>query len=360
MDNSKKESVDRGRGAQKNLSNRFFQHHYEPLDEWFEHCLISDEDPEVKSTEYINIFPKTIITQVDSPDVPFTKSINPYQGCEHGCVYCYARNSHEYWGYNAGKDFEKKILVKKEAPKLLREYFSKLKGEPELIMLSGNTDCYQPIERKLEITRELLEICLEHKAPVGMITKNSLILRDLDILEKLWAENLVRITLSITTLDEKLRRTLEPRTTTIKQRLKTLEILSEKGFKVNVNMAPVIPGLNSSEVFELVKAVGERGANSVNYILVRLNGRIGEVFEDWIQKTHPEKAQKVLNGIKATRRGKLSSSAWKERMTGHGIESESIRQMFYLARKKFINTHPLPPVNTKSFTNNPSQKRLFD
>ncbi len=342
-------SLRSSRGSQTNPHNRFIAHEYEVLDEYRELCRIEDEPVESDRTRYIAVHPKTIVTKVNSPDVNFSWSINPYQGCEHGCVYCYARNSHEYWGYSAGKDFERTILYKPSAPQLLREHFAKKSWQPELVMLSGNTDCYQPAERKLGITRQLLETFAECKNPVGIITKNALICRDLDVLKELNAQNLLRVTLSITTLNGDLRRTMEPRTSSVKQRLKALEVLTEAGIPVHVNMAPIVPGLNSHEIFDLVKAVGERGAIGVSYIMVRLNGQISDIFEDWIAEAWPDRAPKVLNQIRELHDGTLNDSAWGRRMKGSGHIAEQIKQMFDVARKRHIRPFQAEPINTRSF-----------
>jgi DNA repair photolyase len=265
------------RGSSINPHNRFFKQEYSR-----EHEEGIDLPPDHlgERTAYLEIFPKTIVNKVTSPDVGLDYSINPYQGCEHGCVYCYARNSHEYWGYSAGMDFEQKILVKKDAADLLRKKFDSPNWVPISIALSGNTDCYQPAERNLKITRSLLEVFSEYGNPVGIITKNALVKRDLDILSDLAKRRLVRVMMSITTLDETLRRNMEPRTATIKQRLETIKILSQNDVPVGVMMAPIIPGLNSHEILPLVKEVANRGALKVGYTMVRLNGQIGAIFRE--------------------------------------------------------------------------------
>ncbi len=250
----------KGRGAQHQVTNRFAAHSYEMRDDFLNYCAAEGEEATDSKTSFIDTFPKTIVNKVSSPDVGLEFSLNPYQGCEHGCVYCYARNSHEYWGYGAGLDFEQKILVKQNAVELLEQKFRSKSWKAAPIILSGNTDCYQPVERKLEITRQLLQLFLKYKHPVGIITKNALIQRDIDILEELAKDNLIRVNLSITSLDEKVRQLLEPRTASIKRRLETIEKLSEKGIPVNVMMAPIIPSINSHEILPLVKEIAERGA----------------------------------------------------------------------------------------------------
>lgn len=294
------------------------------------------DEGESTRTKIIEVQPKTIVTENKSPDVPFDYSINPYQGCEHGCVYCYARNSHEYWGYNAGKDFERVIMVKKEAASLLEKEFRKKSYQPKLIVLSGNTDCYQPIERKLGITRELLKVFQQYRHPVGIITKNSLIQRDIDILSDLAKINAAQVVVSLTSLREETRRLMEPRTASVKQRLQTIEKLSAAGIPVRVNLAPIIPAINSDEVFDLVKAAADHGALTANYILVRLNGAIGPIFEDWVQKVYPDRADKVLNLIKETHGGALNESRFKTRMRGEGVYAEQVKSIFDIACRKFL------------------------
>ena len=350
----------KGRGVQINPHNKFFAHQVEVDPEYLEYCLTEDEQAEDLKTKYVRVFPKTIITKNDSPDVGFDYSINPYQGCEHGCAYCYARNTHEYWGYSAGKDFERVILYKPTAPLLLKQTFQKKNWEPKMIMLSGNTDCYQPAERKFKITRGILETCLKHKHPVGIITKNSLIVRDLEILTQLNALNLLRVTLSITTLNEELRRKMEPRTASVKQRLKTLQILSDAGIQVNVNMAPIIPGLNAHEIFEMVKTIAQHGAYSAIYLMVRLNGHIGPIFEDWVREAYPERANKVLNQIKHSHGGRLNDSRFKTRMRGEGQYAEMTKATFARAIKEFMPKREREPLDLEIFDPfKNDQMRLF-
>ncbi|MCB0760550.1 MAG: PA0069 family radical SAM protein [Flavobacteriales bacterium] len=339
----------KGRGAQHNPHNRYVRHSFHVEAEYLNYCASEGEPTESNATRYLTVYPKTILSKNESPDIPFTYSINPYQGCEHGCSYCYARNTHEYWGYSAGQEFEQVILCKPEAPYLLANAFMKPSWEPQMVMLSGNTDCYQPAERKWKITRELLSVFARYRNPVGIITKNSLILRDLDILRELHAQQLVGITISITTLNEDTRRLMEPRTSSIRNRLKAVEVLASEGIPVNVNLAPIIPGINSHEVHDLVKAAADCGASMVTYIMVRLNGQIGEIFERWVEGAYPERADKVLNGIRSVRQGKLSDNAWGDRMRGHGEMAESVRQMFNTARRKYFQEKHIPPLDTSRF-----------
>ncbi len=335
-----------GRGSQLNPTNRFETQSKEiyledlPTQEEREELLTTNP-----KTKYIEVFPKTILNKVDSPDIGLSWSMNPYQGCEHGCVYCYARNSHQYWGYSSGMEFEQNILVKKNAPDLLEDALLNKKWRAESIMLSGNTDCYQPAERKLGITRKLLQVFLKFKHPVGIITKNSLIERDLDVLTELAGHRLVSVTLSLTTLDEKLKRTLEPRTSTAVGVLRTINRLSKAGIPVNVNVAPIIPGINDEGIFDVVKAAAENGASTAMYIVVRLNGHNGLIFEDWVTRNFPDRAKKVLNQIKSMHDGKLNDSNFGRRMRGEGKFAELIRMQFKLAQQKFLLGRAIPPLN---------------
>lgn len=340
----------KGRGAQKRIHNKYFELEYIPEDDYLEYCR-KDEDEEAfdNKTHIREVFPKTIVNKVNSPDLHFKYSLNPYQGCEHGCVYCYARNSHQYWGYGPGKDFEQQILVKKNAPQLLAKTLNKKNWNPEPIIFSGNTDCYQPIEKKLKITRQCLAVMLRFRHPVEIITKNALLLRDLDLLKELRKYNLIQVNISITTLSEEIRRLLEPRTATIKKRLKTVQVLAENDIPVNVMMAPIIPGINSHEIFNLSKKVSEMGADTINYSIVRLNGAIGDIFEDWLQKTLPDRAEKVLNQIAACHGGTLEDTRFGHRMMGEGEFARQVHQQFKIARKKYDLKSQLPALDKTHF-----------
>jgi DNA repair photolyase len=274
-------------------------------------------------------------------------SMNMYQGCEHGCIYCYARNSHEFWGYSAGLDFERRILVKKTAPKLLEDLLKKKSWKAHPIVMSGNTDCYQPAEKKFQLTRQCLEVFLKYKHPTAIITKNALILRDLDLLKQLAKDNLISVNVSITSLSEDTRRILEPRTATIKRRLKTVKELSDNGIPVNVMLAPIIPSINSHEILPLAKAVSEAGALSVAYTIVRLNGAIGEIFTDWIRKTLPDRADKVLHQIENCHGGTLNESVFGLRMRGEGQIAKHINDLMQLARLKYFKNKTMPKLNTE-------------
>jgi len=327
----------KGRGAQINTPNKFHSE-IRPLDP------NEFDDPDYKiRTQYIETLAKSIVNEVKSPDVPMGYSLNPYQGCEHGCVYCYARNSHTYWGYSAGLDFETKIVVKTNAPALLRKRLTAKNWTAAQIMVSGNTDCYQPAEQKYKLTRQLLEVFLERGHPCGLITKNSLILRDMDLITELNKHQLISVAISINTLSEEVRSFMEPRTSTIRQRLKAVKVLSQAGVPVTVLAAPIVPGLTDHGIFDLVEACAAAGARSIHHIIVRLNGDVGQIFTDFIHKSFPDRADKILNQVRSLHGGRLNDSEWGRRMRGEGPFAEMIRQQFRLAKAKFL-PDPAPHV----------------
>ncbi|WP_237586929.1 PA0069 family radical SAM protein [Pontibacter russatus] len=302
----------KGRGAQYKPANPYRKQEYvaahvEGLDE----PMLSNTH-----TEFLTERPKTVVNKVESPDLGIGYSLNPYQGCEHGCVYCYARNTHQYWGYGAGLDFERKIIVKEDAPQTLARQLESKNWQVMPIMLAGNTDCYQPIEAKKKLTRQILEVLLQYRHPVSIITKNALILRDLDLLAELNKLGLVHVNISITTLDEKLRQKLEPRTASAAKRLEVVRQLSTAGLPVNVMVAPIIPGLNDSEIPAILKQAAEAGACNAAYTIVRLNGSVGPIFEDWIRQTFPDRAEKVLKQIADCHGGQMNDSRFGTRMRG--------------------------------------------
>lgn len=343
-------NLHKGQGAVQNVINRFDRFTFD-FEEGF------DVQPKTTFTE---IFPKTIVNKVKSPDLMMEYSMNPYQGCEHGCSYCFARPTHEYWGYSAGVDFERKIMVKKNAPELLEKFFQKKGYQPKTILLSGNTDCYQPAEKKLEITRKLLQLCLDYRHPVSIITKNALVVRDLEVLQSLSQQNLVSVSLSIPTINEDLRRVMEPRTSSVKNRLKAIEILSGVGIPVNVMVAPVIPGLTSDESLNILKTVSAAGANSFGYALVRLNDTVEPVFVQWIENHFPDRANKVLNLIRSMRKGKLGEKRFYERHRGEGNIAEMIHNTFALGKRRFFSNSRKVVLSSENFTGSKEQQlRLF-
>lgn len=262
-------------------------------------------------------------------------SMNSYQGCEHGCSYCYARTTHEFLGMDAGLDFERKIMFKPNSAKLLRKKLNSKSWKASGIMLSGNTDCYQPIERKLKLTRGLLEVLLEFRNPVGIITKNSLIERDLDLLSELARHNLIKVIISITTLDEKLRSKMEPRTSSTKNKLRTIKRLTDKGVPVQILIGPVIPGINSHEIPEIIRLSADAGALWVGSTMIRLNGAVEGIFKDWLMKNYPDRSNKVFSQIKEINGGKYSNTVG-ERMNGKGVIAKMITDLIDLNRKKYM------------------------
>ena len=345
----------KGRGAQSNPNNP-----YDKLQKELNRDIQDLAEEPAGETEYIPVYPKTILNKVDSPDIGADYSMNPYQGCEHGCVYCYARNTHPYWGYSAGLDFERKILIKKDAPKILEKTIQAPKWKASPIMFSGNTDCYQPAEQKYQLTRQMLQILWKYRHPAGLITKNKLILRDLDILEQMAAHNLVHVSISITTLEEPLRRLLEPRTSSVLGRLDAVQKLSERGIPVNIMAAPIIPGLNEHEIFSIAEETAKRGARSIAYTMVRLNGDIADIFAGWIEQTYPDRKDKILNKIRSCHDGQLNDSRFGKRMTGEGQIAESIRQQMRLAKKKYFEGRSIPQYNLELHEGFKSpQMRLF-
>ena len=335
----------KGRGAQIKTQNKFLKNHYVT-----EHVEGLDEPLfSAPSTQVFHESPKKIVNKVTSPDLGMMYSMNPYQGCEHGCIYCYARNSHEYWGFNAGLDFESKIIVKENAPQLLEKFLMHPEWQAVPISVSGNTDCYQPLERKYEITRRILKVFAQYRHPLGMISKNSLILRDIDILSDLAKDNLVHVYISITTLDEDLRRAMEPRTASALKRLKTVEELSKAGIPVGIMTAPIIPGLNHHEIPHLIKAAADHGALAAGMTIVRLNGSIGQIFEDWLRKNFPDRFEKVWNQICSMHGGNVNDSQFGRRMTGEGNFAEAIHQLFAVSKRKYMSGKTMPPIDLTKF-----------
>ena len=346
----------KGRGAQLNVTNPFLKNdyvteHVEGLD-----IPLLEND----STQYLEEKAKNIVNKVNSPDIGLSFSMNPYQGCEHGCIYCYARNTHTYYGYSAGLDFERKIIVKNNAPELLEKYLKNFKGEVKPIMFSGNTDCYQPVERKLGITRRMLEILLKYRYPVGMITKNSLILRDKDILQEMAKLNLVNVNISITTLDKKVQQKLETRTVSGANRIKVIKELSDAGVPVRVMVAPIIPGINSQEIPAIIKAAADAGAHGAAYIIVRLNGAVAEIFSDWLKKQYPDRADKVLHQIASCHQGKLNDSRFGKRMKGDGKIAESIAALFKISKNKFMKGRSIPAMDLGAFVKREGEQLSLD
>ena len=340
----------KGQGAQRNVKNRFEQYSYEPED-W---------EIEKTNTQIIEFFPKTIVNAVKSPDLPMEYSLNPYQGCEHGCSYCYARPTHEYWGFSAGIDFERKIMVKKNAPELLEKFFRKRNYIPKTIMLSGNTDCYQPIERELKITRKILEVCLAYRHPVSILSKNALVLRDLDLFIKMNELNLISVALSIPTMNEDLRRKMEPRTSSAIKKLEALKILKENNIPTGAMIAPIIPGLNSDETLKIIKKISETGADWFGYTLIRLNDTVEPVFVKWLETSFPDRKDKVISLIKQMRGGKLGEKRYFERYKGEGSIAEMIHNTIEIGRNKYFRDRKMVELSAAHFSGSKTQQlKLF-
>lgn len=340
----------KGQGAQRNVKNRFERYSYEPED-W---------EMEKSSTQIIDVFPKTIVNAVKSPDLPMEYSLNPYQGCEHGCSYCYARPTHEYWGFSAGIDFERKIMVKKNAPELLEKFFQKRNYVPKTIMLSGNTDCYQPVERTLEITRKILEVCLAYRHPVAILSKNALLMRDLDLFIQMNELNLISVALSLPTMNEELRRKMEPRTSSSLKKLEALKILKENNIPTGAMIAPIIPGLNSDETLKIIQEISESGVDWFGYSLIRLNDAVEPIFVDWLEKSFPDRKDKVLSLIKQMRGGKLGEKRYFERYKGEGNIAEMIHKTIEIGRNKYFKDRKMAELSTAHFTGSRTQQlKLF-
>ena len=350
----------KSRGAGINTQNRFEPISIDYTDDYADDYIDPDEEPRKIQTKFYNDDTKSILAKNDSPDLGFDYSINPYRGCEHGCIYCYARPTHEYLGFSAELDFETKIMVKKNAPRLLEEALGKKSWQPQVVMFSGNTDCYQPIERKLGITREFLKVFLKFRNPLGMITKNALIQRDIDLLKELASMQLIKTVVSITTLNRELSRRMEPRTSVPSKRLETIEKLASAGIPVGVNTAPIIPGLNDEEIPAILKAASESGAASAGMVMLRLPYSIKDLFNEWLQRTYPEKATKIINRIKDIRGGELSSHEFGSRFKGEGKYAEHVHQLFKTMCKKYGLNKSHNPLRTDLFRRlKPGQEELF-
>ena len=332
-----------GRGSSSNPKNRFetIERVPEPAEDGDDH---SSPD-----TQFFSDSSKSIIAYNDSPDVGFDASVNPYRGCEHGCVYCYARPSHEYLGFSSGLDFETKIMVKDDAPELLRKELSSPKWKPQLVALSGNTDCYQPVEKQKQLTRRCLEVLLEFRNPVVIITKNHLVSRDADILAELARFDCIAVTLSLTTLDHKLSSLLEPRASRPARRLAAIAKLADAGVPVGYLQAPMIPGLTDSEAPAIGVAAARAGATFSGYVALRLPFAVKDLFEQWLEQHYPDKKTKILNRVREIRGGKLNDPNFKSRMRGEGIFAAQMAELFQLARKKSGIRERWPKLTTEHF-----------
>ena len=348
-----------GRGASWSPANRFEKLHVDLSDvDLVDDDPAADEKPRA-ATQYFRDGTKTLIARNQSPDVGFETSINPYRGCEHGCIYCFARPTHEYLGFSAGLDFESKIVVKHDAPRLLEAELSSPKWEPQLLMMSGVTDCYQPIERKLQITRRCLQVLAQFRNPVGILTKNRLVTRDIDVLVELAKHKAVAVNLSVTTLDVDLQRIMEPRTSAPAARLDAVSRLRAAGIPVGVMVAPVIPAINDHEIPAIVNACAKAGAQFAGYVLLRLPWAVRPLFEHWLDEHFPERKAKVLERVRQTRGGdKLYDPRWRKRQIGEGIFAEQIANLFEVSCRR-AGFGARPALSTAAFRRPTEQLKLW-
>lgn len=344
-----------GRGAAGNPPNRFEKISYERDPDW-----IDPEDP-ATATQLLKDPSRSIIAYNDSPDVGFNASLNPYRGCEHGCIYCYARPTHEYLGFSAGLDFESKIMVKEDAPDLLRRELSSPSWTPQVIAMSGVTDPYQPVERRLMLTRRCLEVLSEFRNPVVIVTKNHLVTRDLDLLGELARDRASAVFLSVTTLDGSLARTMEPRASHPTRRLASIQALAQAGVPAGVLVAPVIPGLTDHELPSIIGASARAGARFAGYVPLRLPHSVAPLFEQWLTQHAPERKEKVLNRVREIRGGRLNDPRFVSRMKGEGVFAEQIAAIFSLACRKAGIEVRGPDLSTAAFRRPPgAQLSLFE
>jgi len=348
----------RGRGASWSPANRFEKLHVDLNDPDVVDVDLETEERPQRGTQYFRDETKSVISRNNSPDVGFETSLNPYRGCEHGCIYCYARPTHEYLGFSAGLDFESKIMVKTSAPKLLRAELESPRWQPQTLVLSGVTDPYQPVERKLGITRGCLEVLAKFRNPVAIITKNRLVTRDVDLLRSLAAHDGVAVNISVTSLDSNLQRVLEPRTSSPQARLEAIRQLRSAGIPTGVMVAPIIPGLTDHEVPKILDACAKAGAQFAGYTIVRLPWAVAPLFEHWLEEHFPERKEKVLGRIRDVRQNRLNNSQWHTRMTGEGIFAEQIASMFAISCRR-NRMCARPKLSCASFQRPTTQLRLF-
>ncbi|HEX7118011.1 MAG TPA: PA0069 family radical SAM protein [Longimicrobiales bacterium] len=346
----------RGRGASSNPPNRFERIAFEP------EPLPPDPDDPIpyRETQYLRDNSRTLISTNNSPDIPFSASLNLYRGCSHGCIYCYARPFHEYLGLSAGLDFETIVFVKQDAPELLREELQAARWKPQTIALSGVTDPYQPAERHFELTRRCLRILADFRNPVAIITKNFLVTRDVDLLTELAEHQAVSVHISITTLKNSLQRVMEPRTSIPSRRLAAVEILANHDVPVGVMVAPVIPGLTDHEIPAILKAAADAGARFANFIPLRLPHGVADLFQNWLDQHFPDMKNRVLNRIREIRGGKLNETGFGSRMRGKGKYAEQIRALFNVSRAKLKLDARGPQLSTAAFRRPNEQLGLFD
>ena len=339
----------KGRGAETNPTNRFERIAVE----------LEAPGPERIQTELLRDGTRSIISYNDSPDIGFDASINPYRGCEHGCIYCYARPTHEYLGFSAGLDFESRILVKEDAPELLRKELSSRKWKPQPLILSGVTDPYQPVERKLEVTRRCLAVLAEFRNPVSVITKNELVTRDIDHLRGLAEHGAAAVSLSITTLDSEVARRMEPRASHPRDRLKAVEALATAGIPVGVMVAPIVPAITDHEIPRILEAAAAAGAQWAGYVVMRLPGAVAGLFESWLEEHFPDRKEKVLSRVRELRGGRINDPRFGSRMRGEGIFAEQIKATFQTFRRRYGLDGPGVELSAAAFRRPGEQLALF-
>lgn len=327
------------RGAGANPRNR-----YERL-----HVEIDVDGGDGSPTIFFRDATRSALARNESPDVGFDLSLNPYRGCEHGCIYCYARPTHEYLSFSAGLDFERRIVVKEDAPLRLREALLSPRWRPQPIALSGNTDCYQPVERHLLLTRRCLEVLAELRNPVSIVTKSALVTRDIDLLAQLAAAGAVSVMISVTTLDPHLARRMEPRASQPARRLDAIAQLCAAGIPTGVMVAPVVPGINDEEIPSILAAAARAGARAASWVLLRLPKPVDALFDEWLQRNYPHRRQRVLNRIQQCRNGRLNDAAFGRRMRGEGVYAQQLAALFRTAARRHGLDRPLPPLNTAAF-----------
>jgi DNA repair photolyase len=331
-----------GRGADNNPVNRYEQIYVEP--DYGEAA-----EAGMPPTIFYRDTSRSVLAENDSPDIDFRFSLNPYRGCEHGCIYCYARPSHEYLSFSAGLDFERRIMIKPDAPQLLRRTFLSPRWQPQAVALSGNTDCYQPVEQRLLLTRRCLGVFSEFVNPVSVTTKSALVTRDIDLLCDLASHGAAHVMLSITTLDGALARRMEPRAAQPERRLEAVHNLSAAGIPTGVLIAPVIPGLNDEEIPRILNAAAAAGARSASWTLVRLPQPVDQLFTDWLGEHFPERRERVLGRIRECRDGRLNDACFGRRLRGQGAYAEHISALFKAAAHRYGLDQPLPPLNASAF-----------
>ncbi len=320
-------AVRKGRGAVSNLQGRYEVNGRERFDDGWEDE--GEDDAPALKTVVTDEYAKSILTRNTSPDIPFNVSLNPYRGCEHGCIYCFARPTHSYLGLSPGLDFESRLFAKVNAAELLRRELARPGYVPENIALGVNTDAYQPCERELKITRRVLEVLYECRHPVGLISKSSLMERDIDLLAPMAEQRLACAAVTLTTLDARIARTLEPRAAAPERRLRTIRTLSEAGIPVSVSVAPIIPFVTEPEIERILEAAFNAGATGAHYVVLRLPHEVNPLFQEWLQAHFPDRAQRVMNRIRDMRGGKDYDSDFSKRMAGEGVWADLIRQRFY-------------------------------